>query len=252
MGKENFIHRILSAKPWLYAIFLLVLILVFCAFVFDKFVMPVVARENVEGKPVPLLEGLDSVSAVALARDSGFGVAFSGEREYSNTFDIDLVMRQNPSAGKLSKPGRTIRLTISDGLHQFTVPDLFDKNGEEAAEAIRAAGLNPGLTFRMPHPNLSKGKVVRTNPSEGSLVHKGDTVDIFLSAGPKGERVELPSVVGLREDAAASNLREAGFLVGKTERRKDSNASSGKVLSQDPLAGTSLSAGTKVNLVVAE
>lgn len=252
MDKESFIHRIFSTKPWIYALFLLALFLVLCAIVFDKVVMPVIAREHVTGRSVPALEGLDSVAAIALAADSGFGIVFSEEREYSNTFDIGLVMRQNPSAGSVSKPGRTIRLTISDGLHQFTVPDLFDKNGEEAALAIQNAGLNVGLTFRMPHPNLSKGKVVRTNPSEGSLVHKGDTVDVFLSSGPKGELLELPDVVGLRLSAATANLREAGFLVGKTERRKVSGESSGKVLAQEPSAGTALSAGSKTNLVVAE
>ncbi len=252
MGKENFIHRIFSTKPWLYALFLLALFLVLCAIVFDKLVMPSVAREHVSERIVPALEGLDSVAAMALAQDSGFGVVFSEEREYSKTYDMDLVMRQNPSAGSHSKPGRTIRLTISDGLHQFTVPDLFDKNGEEAALAIQNAGLNVGLTFRMPHPNLSKGKVVRTNPSEGSLVHKGDTVDVFLSSGPKGELIELPNVVGLQLAAAVSNLRSAGFLVGKTLRSKNPNVPAEKIVSQEPSAGTALSAGSKINLVVAE
>lgn len=252
MGKENFIHRIFSTKPWLYALFLLALLLVLCAIVFDKLVMPTVAREHVTERIVPTLEGLDSVSAIALAQDSGFGVVFSEEREYSKTYDMDLVMRQNPSAGSHSKPGRTIRLTISDGIHQFTVPDLFDKNGEEAALAIQNAGLNVGLTFRMPHPNLSKGKVVRTNPSEGSLVHKGDTVDVFLSSGPKGELSELPNVVGVSLSVADSYLRSAGFIVGKTLRSKSSEEPSGTVVSQDPSAGTPLSAGSKINLVVAE
>ena len=252
MDKENFIHRIFSTKPWLYALFLLALLLVLCALVFDKLVMPAVAREHVSERTVPTLEGLDSVSAMALAQDSGFGVVFSAERDYSKTFDTDLVMRQNPTAGSHSKPGRTIRLTISDGLHQFTVPDLFDKNGEEAASAIQNAGLNVGLTFRMAHPNLAKGKVVRTNPSEGSLVHKGDTVDVFLSSGPKGELIELPSVVGLPLAVAVSYLRTSGFLVGKTLRSKIPDAPAEKIVSQEPSAGMPLSAGSKINLVIAE
>ncbi len=252
MGKENFIHRIFSTKPWLYALFLLLPFLVLCAVVFDRLVMPAVAREHVSERIVPAIEGLDSVSAVSLARDSGFGVVFSEEREYSKTFDVGLVMRQSPSAGSRTKPGRTVRLTISDGLHQFTVPDLFDKNGEEAAAAIQNAGLSVGLMFRMPHPGLSKGKVVRTNPSEGSLVHKGDTVDVFISSGPSGELLELPNVVGLSLAEAVSRLRSAGFILGKTSRGKYSDASAGTVVAQDPQAKQPLSAGTKINLVVAE
>lgn len=251
-GKENFIHRVLRTKPWIYALLLLAVLLILCAILFNRVVMPIVARASVDEKTVPALEGLDSTAALQKATDAGFNVLFAKEREYSNAYDIDLVMRQNPIAGQKSKPGRTIHLTISEGLHQYTVPDLFDKNGFEAIAAIEKAGLAVGLTFSMPHPNLSKGKVVRTNPSEGSLVHKGDTVDIFLSSGAKGAKTEMPEVTGQRLAIALSNLRTAGFIIGKTERRKNSGEQSGLVLEQDPAAGTVISAGSRVNLIVAE
>ena len=83
-------------------------------------------------------------------------------------------------------------------------------------------------------------------------MHKGDTVDVFLSSGPNGAKVELPEVVGSRLTEALSNLRSAGFIIGKTERRKNSGEQSGRVLKQDPAAGSVLSAGSRVNLVVAE
>ena len=233
-GKENFIHRILRTKPWAYALLLLAVLLILCAVVFDKIAMPIVARSYVEEKTVPALEGLDSLTAVQKATEAGFNVLFAKEREYSKTYDVDLVMRQNPLADQKSNP------------------DLFDKNGSEAVVAIEKAGLNMGLTFSMPHTNVKKGKVVRTNPSEGSLVHKGDTVDVFLSSGPNGAKVELPEVVGSRLTEALSNLRSAGFIIGKTERRKNSGEQSGRVLKQDPAAGSVLSAGSRVNLVVAE
>ncbi len=250
--KENFIHRALSKCPWLYALLLLFVVLILCAAVFDKVVMPIVAREYVEEKVVPQMEGLDSASAVSVADSAGFRLLFDGEREYSNTYDGGLVMRQNPLPGKSSKPNRTIRVTLSEGLHQFTVPDLFDKNGAEASAEIEKAGLNVGLTFETPHPNLSKGKVVRTNPSEGSLVHRGDTVDVFLSSGPRGKKAELPNVVGLRIALARETLRTSGFIIGKVKTSKSQNAQAGTVISQEPSAGHPLPAGAKVNLIVVE
>ena len=113
-GKENFIHRILRTKPWVYALLLLVLVLLLLALVFDKIAMPIVARSGVQELAVPKLEGLDSVSAIRQAEEAGFHVAFAESREYSKAYDADLVMRQNPPEGQLSKPGRTIQLTISD------------------------------------------------------------------------------------------------------------------------------------------
>lgn len=250
--KENFIHRVLSKCPWLYALFLLFIILILCAAVFDKAVMPIVARERVEEVVVPQLEGLDSASAVSAADSAGFRILFAVNREYSDSYDVGLVMRQNPLPGKSSKPNRTIRATLSEGLHQFTVPDLFDKNGEEASVEIEKAGLNVGLTFETPHPNLSRGKVVRTNPSEGSLVHRGDTVDVFLSSGPRGKKGELPDVVGMRTALARGTLRTSGFIVGKVKTSKRRDMPTGTVISQEPSAGTPLPAGAKVNLIIVE
>lgn len=250
--KENRIHRLLSKKPWIYAALLLVAVLILCALVFDKIVMPLVAREHVQGVEIPQIEGLDSASAISKISAAGFNVSFSKAREYSNLYEAGLVMRQNPLAGSLSKPGRTIRLTLSEGLHQFTVPDLFDKNGSEATKEIQKAGLNVGLTFYTPHPNLSKGKVVRTNPSEGALVRQGDTVDVFLSSGPKGDANNVPNVSGLTLPDGLERLRSAGFILGKLERKKESGKASALILSQTPSAGTALVAGTKINLVVVE
>lgn len=250
--KENPIHRILSTKPPVYALVLLVLCLLVLAVFFDKGVMPFVARAYVSENTVPALEGLDSVSAIAKAKEAGFNVSFAAEREFSNSYDVALVMRQNPPASQKSKPGRLIHLTISEGLHQFTVPDLFDKNGTEAAEAIQKAGLSVGLTFSTPHPKLSKGKVVRTNPSEGAVVHNGDTVDVFVSSGPQGEKTELPDVTPLREAAAIQTLRSAGFVVGRIDRQKKSGMLPGQILSESPVARSLLPAGTKIDLVIAE
>ena len=44
--KENFIHRILRTKPWVYALLLLAVLLVFFAICFDKIAMPIVARST--------------------------------------------------------------------------------------------------------------------------------------------------------------------------------------------------------------
>ena len=43
-GKENFIHRILRTKPWVYALLLLVLVLLLLALVFDKIAKTILAR----------------------------------------------------------------------------------------------------------------------------------------------------------------------------------------------------------------
>ena len=112
--KENFIHRILRTKPWVYALLLLAVLLVFFAICFDKIAMPIVAREHVQELTVPKLEGLDSSAAIQKAEGAGFHVAFAKMREYSKVYDVDLVMRQNPPEGHEQREQRESGVSVRE------------------------------------------------------------------------------------------------------------------------------------------
>ena len=68
--------------------------------------------------------------------------------------------------------------------------------------------------------------------------------------GPSGSNAVVPAVVGLTEAAATSEITSAGLVVGPVARQPSSTAPSGTVISASPAAGSSLSPGTTVTLVV--
>ncbi|MCK9182135.1 MAG: PASTA domain-containing protein [Fibrobacteraceae bacterium] len=249
---RDYAHSTFETKPWVYAAFLLIVILFLCVGIFDKIVMPIVAGKLSSEIEVPNVVGLDSASAVAAIKKAGFGVAWTPDRQFSNTVEAGLVMNQVPSALRKAKPGRTIRMTVSEGLHQFSVPELYGKSAKEAEISIERAGLVFGRIIETPDPKLPKNAVVRTRPSEGSVVHGGDKVDVFISSGAHGARVLLPDVKDLSMEDAVQQLEDVGFVIGRITREKISGEESGKVLFQDPAAGDSLPAGTKINLNVVD
>jgi len=73
-------------------------------------------------------------------------------------------------------------------------------------------------------------------------------VNLVVSTGPA--TVLVPNVVGLTQTAASTSIRGAGLVVGTVSTGSNSTVPSGSVISEAPLAGTSVAVGSSVNLVV--
>jgi serine/threonine-protein kinase len=71
-----------------------------------------------------------------------------------------------------------------------------------------------------------------------------------FGVGSSNSQGTVPKVVGLSEDAAKAKLAKAGFHDISVSNRADASKPEGQVLDQDPSAGTELSKGSVVKLVV--
>ncbi len=72
----------------------------------------------------------------------------------------------------------------------------------------------------------------------------------LLSGGSGG--VEVPDVTGKTRAEATTALEHAGFKVGNVTEVYSDTVESGKVISQDPKAGSSADKGSKVNLTISQ
>ena len=82
---------------------------------------------------------------------------------------------------------------------------------------------------------LAIGGAVMAFSSGGSIVSSG-----------------VPKVMGKTVDAAEQALTEAGYVLGEVTEEYSAEVVSGRVMSQDPEAGSKPEKGTKVNLVVSK
>jgi hypothetical protein len=71
----------------------------------------------------------------------------------------------------------------SGGGGTVTVPNVVNFKEIDAVNALKDEGLNP-VTTRQEDPLVQAGSVVSENPTAGSKVNKGDTVNLVVSAGP--------------------------------------------------------------------
>ena len=199
---------------------------------------------------VPNVVGLSGTDAFTALSNAGLSVGTVAE-EYSATVPAGKVISQNPIAGNNVSPSSAVDLVLSRGGTQpGTVPNVVGMTQAAAAAAITSSGLTVGTVAEMPSATVPAGNVISQSPLAGNNASPGSAVDLVLSKGP--QPVTVPNVVGLSGTDAFTALTNAGLAVGTVAEVYSDAVPAGRVISQNPLAGNSVSPGSAVNLVVSK
>ena len=158
------------------------------------------------------------------------------------------VISQNPTAGTSVANGSAVNLVVSTGPATVSVPNVDGLTQAAAATAITSAELVVGTVTQQSSATVPAGRVISQDPTAGTSVTAGSAVDLVVSTGPA--TVSVPDVVGLTQAAAATAIANAELAVGTVTQQSSETVPAGRVISQDPTAGTSVAAGSAVALVV--
>ena len=132
---------------------------------------------------------------------------------------------------------------------QVAVPVVVGLTQAAAESAITGATLTVGTVTTDYSPTVPSGDVISQNPLGGVNVNVGSSVDLVVSLGPP-PTVNVPDVVGLAQAAAESAIAGATLTVGTVTTSYSPTVPSGDVISQNPLGGVNVNAGSSVDLVV--
>jgi len=126
-----------------------------------------------------------------------------------------------------------------------TVPNVVGMDSASARSKLSEAGFqSSGVDQPSSQP---EGTVISQTPAAGTTLASGSTVTIVISSGMVKSTV--PNVVGLSEAAAKTKLATAGFVASVSYR---SGSPVNVVVSQSPSAGSKLSAGSTVSIVISK
>ncbi|YCK41519.1 protein kinase domain-containing protein [Actinomadura sp. ATCC 39365] len=193
---------------------------------------------------VPALDGHRSGQASVLpsAPPSPAGSARASSRPGGKPAERERVSTVapavEPTGGPIGGP------TVGRPVTTVVVPPLTGLDRADAVKALKQAGLTVGAVTRTDSPR-EIGRVLDSRPAAGTVVDRGGTVALEVSAG-----VPVPSVVGRRRKAAEAALTAAGLAAG-TVTRACSDQPDGQVLATRPEAGARLPGGGTVALTVA-
>ncbi|MGN0480747.1 MAG: Stk1 family PASTA domain-containing Ser/Thr kinase [Lachnospiraceae bacterium] len=126
------------------------------------------------------------------------------------------------------------------------VPDLKNMTEEEAKNALNKIGLGCKIT-RQPSDLVEKGKVISQGQKAGTMVPKNTSIKVAISEGVT--TIVLQNLVNKTEQEAREYLEDLGLIV-VTDYKYDDKIAQGNIVSQLPVANTSVKAGATVKLVV--
>lgn len=187
------------------------------------------------------------------------GMPYAVSRKYSDTVPEGHIVSTDPAnvndhVGK--RNGQTMRIIVSKGVKQLTIPaDIADPdsdNGKNPLAALRSLGFD-----NIKHSddddqysqNVPQGALLSITPQPGASIDHNAEVTVVLSKGPMP--VTMPKVVGGTRDEAQAALNELRLTANVTEAFSDS-APAGEVISSSVKEGTQLHWGDTVDLVVSK
>ncbi len=131
------------------------------------------------------------------------------------------------------------------------VPDTTGMSVVEARNELTDVGLAVGKEEPRSDPTVPKDAVISSNPPAGTVVDKGQAIDLVISSGP--EMVVVPDVVGSSEASAVVALQDAGFQVDPLYTREfNSKYKAGIVFNTDPPVRSEAPKGAKVHLWISK
>jgi len=162
------------------------------------------------------------------------------------------IISTNPPAGAHITKGESVTLRVSLGPSTAAVqiPNVLNLSLSDAESTLLNLGLNPKLelTAVPPTANAVPDTVLIQNPPAGSQGHTGDTVVITVLQ--PGVNFPMPDISGDTTIAAATALGQIGLTVSATTATQCSNkVPAGNVAATVPAAGTSVKAGSAIELI---
>ena len=129
---------------------------------------------------------------------------------------------------------------------QVQVPNLMNMTEENAFSVLEQMGLK-GNKIGESQSDAPAGTIISQEQTAGDKVDQGTVINYTVSAGTDSPTV--PAVTGLSQSEAEAQIKALGLETSIQQSYSDTVAI-GKIISVDPAAGTQLSKGATVTLVV--
>ncbi|MFF3753624.1 Stk1 family PASTA domain-containing Ser/Thr kinase [Streptomyces sp. NPDC002018] len=191
---------------------------------------------------VPQLIGKPLKEAESLAANASVKIAQSGSQRCE--VPKGSICSQNPAEGRMNQ-GETIQVVVSEGAPQVKVPDVTQKDVDNATSILERDKFN--VETEQVESDEDPGTVLEQDPEGGSRTEKGATVTLKIA---KTTQVTVAPVVGGQFDAAKNQLEGLGFGVERND--VDSDQPAGTVIKQDPEGNSKADKGATVTLDVSK
>lgn len=160
------------------------------------------------------------------------------------------VILTEPAAGSTVNVGSTVTMVVSTGANSTQIPSVLTLSENDALQTLQSAGFLVSIQ-RVTSSVAPEGEVVGQDPQGGSLLPRGGTVTIQVSAGT--EEIPIPDVRGQELADARTFLESEGFSVEvEFEFEFDNEIPKNSVVDTNPPAGALLPPGGSIALILSD
>ena len=180
--------------------------------------------------------------------------------EFSADVPEGHILRQDPKKEETRKGSQlVIQVWVSAGEETGEVPDLENKSEQDARILLEKLNkeYNLELTVEVPEElkqfseEITEGYVIKTEPAQGEILKKGDTVKLILSKGPDIKPVTVLPFVGMSIDSVLSQLESYKLTCDAADVEVvDSDKPGGTIVWQSPASGETVPEWTTIKFRV--
>jgi len=168
------------------------------------------------------------------------------ERVNSETIRQDIIISQDVAVGNTLKPGSSIKFRVSDGPEMVRIPDISNQEARVGEQILRGLELIPEERTEY-NETVATGAVIRTEPAAFEEVKPYSNIIVYVSLGPKLEKVKVPNIVGKTRAEAEKIILESKLKIGRIIP-DDVISDVARITRQYPLAGTEVDEDTAVDM----
>ena len=180
--------------------------------------------------------------------------------EFSADVSEGHILRQDPKKGETRKGSQlVIQVWVSAGEETGEVPDLENKSEQDARILLEKLNKEYNLELTVEAPEelkqfseeITEGYVIKTEPAQGEILKKGDTVKLILSKGPDIKPVTVLPFVGMSIDSVLSQLESYKLTCDAADVEVvDSDKPGGTIVWQSPASGETVPEWTTIKFRV--
>ena len=162
---------------------------------------------------IPNLVGEMYDDVIEKYKDEDFTITIEQYVEDSK-HEAGYILSQTPEGGKATRSLKDIKVKVVKDQDSFIIGDFEGKTLKEMKEALAEEIKTYKIKFKEIEEDsteIEKNKVMRTYPSAGSKVKKGETISVYISSG--GEK--MPDLIGCTLEVAKQQVERLGLSVGK-------------------------------------
>ena len=222
--------------------------LVFVAFIFGK---KYINKNKQDLVLVPALTGLTENEALNKAKANNL-IAVVSEYKTESNVEPGKVLEQDPESSTEVKKGTIIKLVVSKGEEQVSVPNLSNMTIENAKIQLNKLGLEIGEITKENGDNFEAGKIMQQHPDAGTSINKDSKVDVVISLGKKEELVEMVDLIGTDISQASNKLKSIGLNIGNIEKKFSNSYDTNQVIWQQYDAGKKLKKDSSIDVIISK